>query len=205
MKMKQLISESVEVLRGWGVLDESKTSESRKQLKEYEEDWKNRKVKNPKTGREVMVGSLEPKEQEKYKPKQAGEPKYDARPGEGGKGAGKVTAKAKGKYDHDLSSEGKASLRPKKFLRKGERNKPQDVIAYHLTYKIPVDAIRDEVMYRRRGKDLVVVPKRDSSVGHMAGFVLKDKNLDKYGITTDEVEDFLKTAGASEFKSAKKG
>ena len=37
-------------------------------MNEYDQDWKNKEVKNPKTGNTVKVGSLSPEEQEKYRP-----------------------------------------------------------------------------------------------------------------------------------------
>lgn len=37
-------------------------------MSEYDQDWKNKEVKNPVTGNMVKVGSLPPDEQEKYRP-----------------------------------------------------------------------------------------------------------------------------------------
>lgn len=37
-------------------------------MNEYDQEWKNKEVENPKTGNKVKVGSLPPDEQEKYRP-----------------------------------------------------------------------------------------------------------------------------------------
>lgn len=50
---------------------------------EYDQKWQNKMVKNPSTGNTVKVGSLEPEDQEKYKPDSSGDSNGDSSDGNG--------------------------------------------------------------------------------------------------------------------------